>query len=285
MLITSLAKPLGADIEKTSEIERGFALSHANLGLLFRHALLARLLNLRVSDLFQLISLAGLSHGFVANLDHLMSLLEFYDWQQASGYSLDDLAQITHGPVQAPSHYPDPIQIANGLLNRVASAHSLEFADRVFMSIPGVTEAESQEMVAGNPALFEAVVGAPTPTYRLTSTFSPETTLAFADTVFSFLPGITSDQSQQIVAANPTLFTAAANSGPQALTLSASFSPTTAIAIPDGIVLDPSDAVAALAKYSSDATAASALAMTYHPANVIPSALAGLLSVDAGLLA
>ena len=95
-------------------------------------------------------------------------MLAFYDWYQASGHSLDDLAQITHGLVQAPSHYPDPIQIANGLLNRVASAHSLEFADRVFMSIPGVTEAESQEMVAGNTALFEAVVGdsdADLPTY------------------------------------------------------------------------------------------------------------------------
>jgi hypothetical protein len=285
MLITSLAKPLGAEIEKTSEIERGFALSHPNLGLLFRHALLARLLNLRVQDLFQLICLAGLSDGFVANLTDLMSLLEFYDWQQASGYTLDDLAQITRGPVQAPSHYPDPTQIANGLLNRVASTHSLEFADRVFMSIRGVTEAESQEMVAGNPTLFKEVVGAPTPTYQLTATFSPETTLAFADTVFSFLPGITSDQSQQIVAANPTLFTAAENSGAQALSLNASFSPTTVVVIPNEIVLDPLDANAALAKYSSDASMASAWAMTYHPVSIIPSALAGFLSMDAGLLA
>jgi hypothetical protein len=285
MLITSLAKPLGAEIEKASEIERGFALSHANLGLLFRHALLARLLNLRVQDLFQLIWLVGLTHGFVANLTDLMSLLEFHDWQQASGYTLDDLAQITRGPVQAPSHYPDPTQIANGLLNRVASTHSLEFADRVFMSIRGVTEAESQEMVAGNPTLFKEVVGAPTPTYQLTATFSPKTTLAFADTVFSFLPGITSDQSQQIVAANPTLFSAAVNSGAQALTLSASFSPTTVVAIPNEITLDPLEANAALAKYSSDASTASAWAMTYHPVSIIPSALAGLLSMDAGLLA
>jgi len=284
VLITSLAKPLGADISNPSEIERGFALSLENITLLFRHALLARLLNLGIPGLFQLISLAGLSTGFIGNLDDVTSLLGFYDWYQASGYSLDDLGQITHGQVQLPSHYPDPTKIAQALLAGVAGAHSLEFADRVFMSIPGITEAESQQMVAANPSLFQAVIGAPTPTYRLAPTFSQATTLAFADTVFSFLPGITGDQSQQIVAANPGLFTSTAQSGAQALSLSASFGPTTAIVIPDGIALDPAAANAALAKYAADAVPAAALAMNYHPVNVIPSALAGLLSVDAGLL-
>jgi hypothetical protein len=103
--------------------------------------------------------------------------------------------------------------------------------------------------------------------------------------VFSFLPGITSDQSQQIVAANPALFTAIASSSPQVLTLSASFAPTTTLTIPDGIALDPADANATLAKYATDATAASALAMIYHPINIITSALAELLSVDVELLA
>ena len=70
-----------------------------------------------------------------------------------------------------------------------------------------------------------------------------------------------------------------------ALTLGASFSPTTAIVIPDGIVLDPSDAAAALAKYQSDALAASAWAISYHPASILPSALAGPLSMDPELLA
>jgi hypothetical protein len=232
MLITSLAKPLGAEIENASEIERGFALSHANLGLLFRHALLARLLSLSVQELFQLISLAGLSHGFVASLTDLMSLLEFYDWQHASGLSFDDLGQITHGPVQTPSHYLDPIAIANDLLNRVANTHALEFADRVFMSIPGVTEAESQAIIARYPTLFKELVGAPTPTYQLTASFSPETTLS----------------------------------------------------IPNEISLDPLEANAASPKYLSDESTASAVAMTYHPASIIPSALAGLLPMDAGLI-
>jgi hypothetical protein len=283
-LITKLAPALGADLINQTESNRGFALSLPNLTLLYRHALLARLLNLPIASLFQLILLAGLPHQLVGNLDDLTSLLAFFDWYQTSGYQLDNLGTITQGPVQSPASYPSPADLATKLATAVATDHALEFADRVFMLLLGVTEAESQQMIAGNPALFEAVPGATTPRFRLTSALRPGAALQFADTVFAFLPGVTGAQSQQIVAANPALFVSVPSATPPALQLSAVFGPNTAVAIPGGISLDPLAANAALVGYSSGAGGAGAAVLTYHPINIIPSALSKLLSVDTAML-
>jgi hypothetical protein len=299
-LITNLATALGANLTSSTESDHGFLLSLSNLTLLFRHALLARLLNLSIPQLFQMIRIGRLSDPAVAQghsretaekkdhvrcLDDLASLLEFFDWFQASGYQLDDLGTITQGLVLNPASYPNPADLAGELAATIAADHSLEFADRVFMLLPGVTEAESQQMITGNPALFAAIPDANPPAFRLTPAFRPGTALQFTDTVFAFLPGVTDLQSQQIVAANPALFAPVPNTTPPALQLSAGFGPDTVITIPDGISLLPADANAALVKYSNDALLAGAFVLTYHPANVIPSALAGLLGVDAKMLA
>ncbi len=280
VLITNLAAALGvANLNDPTESNRGFTLSLPNLTLLYRHSLLAQLLNLHIPSLFQLIKLAGLP--FVGSLDDLTLLLTFFDWYQASGYQLDDLGTITQGLVLVPSSYPDPGVLAGKLVTAVANDHSLEFADRVFMSLLGVTEAESQQMIAGNPGLFEPVPGSATGQFRLTSALRPGTALQFADTVFAFLPGITEAQSQQIVAANPTLFTTATA---PALQLTAVFSPGSAIVIPDGISLAPADANAALVRYSGGAGGAASAVLNYHPMNIIPSALSTLFAIDAGVL-
>src|ERR1039458_9716958 len=139
-------------------------------------------------------------------------------------------------------------------------------------------------MIAGNPTLFEVIPGVKTPAFRLGSALRPESTLQFADTVFAFLPGITEVQSQQIVAANPTLFVSAPKATLPALQLSADFGPHTAITIPEGISLHPSDAHAALARYSSGPRGACSLMLNYHPASIIPSTLSKLLGVDASTL-
>jgi hypothetical protein len=299
-LITNLATALGANLTSSTESDDGFLLSLSNLTLLFRHALLARLLNLSIPQLFQMIRIGRLSDPAVAQshsretaekqdhvrcLDDLAFLLQFFDWFQASGYQLDDLGTITQGLVLNPASYPNPADLAGELATAVAADRSLEFADRVFMLLPGVTEAESQQMIAGNPALFAAIPDADPVAFRLTPAFRPGTALQFTDTVFAFLPGVSDLQSQQIVAANPALFAPVPNTTPPSLQLSAGFGTDTAITIPDGISLLPADANAALVKYSSDALLAGAFVLTYHPANVIPSALAGLLDVDAKMLA
>src|SRR5262249_38527243 len=157
-----------------------------------------------------------------------------------------------------------------------ATDHSLEFADRVFMLLPGVIEAESQQIIAGNPAVFEAVPDASPPAFWLTPAFRPGTPLQFTDTVFAFLPGVTELQSQQIVAANPTLFIPVPNAPPvpntttPSLQLSAAFGPDTAINIPDGISLSSADANAAMVKYSTDAADAGTFLLNYHAIKVIP---------------
>ncbi len=284
LLITGLTGALEESPASPIASDFGFALSLNNLTLLYRHACLARLLALRVPQFFQLIELAGLATKYIATIDDLMALLTFHDWYQAGGYQLDDLGTITQGPVLNAPAYPQPASLAAELASTVASEHSLEFADKVFVSLLGVTEAESQQMIAGNPTLFAAVPGAATPTYCLTPAFRPGTALQFADTVFGFLPGVTAQQSQQIVAANPTVFTAVAGSTPPALQLSATFGPNTTITIPAGTSLAPTDAYAALVRYSAGTGGAANTLLPYHPSAVIPASLSGLLHVDAATL-
>src|SRR5262249_42132682 len=139
-------------------------------------------------------------------------------WYQGSGYSLDDLACITRGPVAQPSNYPNTSAVASEIVAGVAQDHALEFAD----------------------------------------------------TVFAFLAGVTEQQSQQILALNPTLFEAVPNSTTVALRLPAAFHPGITMTMPTGVALAPADAVSALLKY--------------HTSQIIPARLAGLLGVDAELV-
>jgi Tc toxin complex TcA C-terminal TcB-binding domain/Neuraminidase-like domain len=281
-LITNLGAALGAKIDSAMESDRGFALDAYNLTLLYRHALLARLLTGRTTDLFQLIQLAGLPNPMVENIDDLISLLAFFDWYQASGFRLGDLGVITQSLTPVPASYPNPLVLTRSLAAEMAADHALEFADRVFMSITGITEVESQQMISENPALFEPAPGAATPAFRLTAAFRPGTALQFANTVFAFQPGISGDQSAQIVAANPALFVSAPDGA--SLQLSASFNQNTEIAIPAGIPLNPIQANTAALQYSGGATGAGTILLNYHPVNILPSALAKLLHVDATLL-
>src|SRR5208283_1872691 len=138
-LITNLSAPLGAKIDSATESERGFTLDSHHLSLLYRYALLARLLTVRIADLFQLIQLAGLPNSLVGNIDDLISLLGFFDWYQSSGFQLKDLEVITQSLKPVPASYPDPRAVAGSLAAEVAANHALEFADRVFMSMTGVT--------------------------------------------------------------------------------------------------------------------------------------------------
>jgi hypothetical protein len=146
-LITELAPALGAKLDAAQESDRGFALTAANLTLLYRHAQLAQLLDLSVADLFQLIGLAGIPNGAVSGLKDLLDLLDAYDWQQSSSFTLDDLGMITHGSVGDPSAYPAPPTLASAVVDGVAKDHALEFSDTVFTSLR-VTEQESRAVLS-----------------------------------------------------------------------------------------------------------------------------------------
>src|SRR5262249_21735709 len=135
------------------------------------HALIARLLNLKVNDLFQLMSLSKIPKSHLATLDDLLTLASMYDWFQGSGYALDDLGMMTSGQVGNPSRYPDKNAAAANLVSGVAKDHALEFADTVFAFSPGITEAQSQQIIKANPSLFEAVPNSSTGALRLTTAF------------------------------------------------------------------------------------------------------------------
>src|SRR5262249_35959880 len=137
-LIQNLSRPLGVDLSSSNESDRGVPLTLANLTLLYRHARLAQLLQLAIPDLFQVMRLAGITAGHIADLASLTTLLEFYDWWKASGFSLDDLGFVTHGPVQQAQAYPEPQTMATQIVAELQAENALQFADTVFAFFPGV---------------------------------------------------------------------------------------------------------------------------------------------------
>ena len=181
-LITRLAGPLGANVAAANENDRGFALSLANLTLLYRHARLTQLLRLSVADLFQLIVLAGIGPGHIAAIADLSRLLEFHRWWKGSGFKLDDLGFVTKGLVQLAGQYPDPVSIAAQIVVDLISERSLQFADTVFAFVPGVTEGQSRQLVAANLAAIEPTMDGSA--YRLRGSFNPQAPLTIP-------PGIT----------------------------------------------------------------------------------------------
>ncbi|WP_226776048.1 Tc toxin subunit A, partial [Arthrobacter sp. ES1] len=95
-LIAGLAAPLGANPAAAAEADRGFALTASNLALLVRHARLAKLLKMRLPDLFRLLALlpsGPLTH--VGGLNDLRVLLATAAWARGAKRSVDDLASIT----------------------------------------------------------------------------------------------------------------------------------------------------------------------------------------------
>ncbi|MFB9235537.1 neuraminidase-like domain-containing protein [Plantactinospora siamensis] len=151
-LILALSPALGADPAAADEDDRGFALTAANLTLLYRHARLAKLLRVDAADLAALIGVAGLAGGAVTDRADLGALLAAVDWWRASGYRLDDLAVATGGTPRQPARYPAPAEVATAVATSIAADNALRFADTVFAFVPGVTEDQSRAIIAANAA-------------------------------------------------------------------------------------------------------------------------------------
>src|ERR1019366_9206656 len=168
-LLRVLATPLGFNLTGPDD-QRGFALTVANLSLLYRHARLAELLDLSVQDLFRLIgTVTDLPAGCVGDQADLAALLEARDWWRRSGWSLDDIAVIERRPPLDPRPYPDPATVVKTLLAQLESEQAMTFVDTVFAFLPGVTEDQSREIVQLNDA---RIVSAPSgAAYRLVTGF------------------------------------------------------------------------------------------------------------------
>ncbi len=144
----------GFDPVAHDEADRYFVLSAANLTLLYRHARLARALNVSVDDLFRLIRFAGLP-DFVGDLDALSQLLDFHSWWKDSGYQLDDLAVLIGAPPDDATQYPDPETLANEII--AGARDALSFSETVFAVALGITEQASRALISNNSHLFVAV--------------------------------------------------------------------------------------------------------------------------------
>lgn len=164
------------DLIQGLSLAQPFALSAENLTRLYRHAHLARLLDLSIAELFQLIRIAGIGQQGdrrVRSLADVILLVDTFDRWRTSRLTLDDLSFLLGGTVLKPSTYPDAAFIANEIAAAVRAAHALEFDDTVFSQLPGISEAQSRQILAANPAMAERVAGSNS--YRLNRAFNPVT--------------------------------------------------------------------------------------------------------------
>jgi hypothetical protein len=189
-------KKAGMNLTATPPVN-GFYLTAQNITLLYRHARLAKLLNLSIPALFQLIEFsipnglidhANTPDANLKNLADIATVLEFYDWWQASGYTLNDLGFVTRGTVYNPEAYPDANKLVQQMVENVQVDKAFDFADTVFAFLERVTEEQSRKIITANSDpnanLIEAVNPEKT-IYRLASTFTSSTTLTIPSDVTS----------------------------------------------------------------------------------------------------
>jgi hypothetical protein len=94
-LIVGLARPLGIDLDSTDDNRKRFPLTHRNLSLLYRHARLAKVLNMSIPELFGLCGLMPEERfGFVDQLVDLEAIYKLYAWWKRTNWTFDDLIQI-----------------------------------------------------------------------------------------------------------------------------------------------------------------------------------------------
>jgi hypothetical protein len=128
------------------------ALTPENLALLNRHARLARLLDLTVTDLLALMRHAAVGQGTPRRLQAIgdvKALIDAFDDWQASGYSLDDVAFVLSGVPTRDSH-PKPVSLTALVLDRLTRERPFEFSETIFASVEDVSEEMSRQIVSFN---------------------------------------------------------------------------------------------------------------------------------------
>ena len=125
------------------------ALDAPTLALLYRHALLARALDLPVADLLRQLRLAGA--GPVRDRAGLDALLAADADRRGLGVSLDAAAYVVDGVPATPAQ-PTPDSMAAELARRLGRDRTWEFGDTLLTAVPGITEADSRRILAANTA-------------------------------------------------------------------------------------------------------------------------------------
>lgn len=237
-LITHLNGFLKIDLLSNILEEKSFYLSRVNLASLYRHAKLAKILDLEIPKLFQLIQLTeAVPNDYIDNFNDLNSLLSFYDWWKTTEFSLEELSLIIGGTTGDSSLFSESAQICEAILEKVTVNKSLTFSKKIFAYLEGVTETQSEKIIEENTNTnaFEKVIGL---RYEISPDFAPEITTVdsinipdsigdmaeglqeniyslliiysapgaiFDDNIFAELEDISREHSRIIVNANPGL--------------------------------------------------------------------------------
>jgi len=139
--------------------EKNLALNASNLTLLYRHARLAALLELKMDVLFHALRLSPKTpDGHVKTLEELKEFVDWVHWWRSTRLSLDALAYIT-GRGKRPDDLKDPVEAASKIVDQVQSDGLLRFANTIFAFLPNVTEEDSREILRKNSGLTEEVEG------------------------------------------------------------------------------------------------------------------------------
>jgi hypothetical protein len=179
-LIVGLAAPLGIDLTPAAPVaSRGFALSLANLSILYRHARVAALLRLSRAELFSLIAaVPGLPQPYIATVDELFAVLRVHDRLLRGGSSLaQQLARVAGlvGGGATDVRRNRAKELVGALLARVKAGDATTFPVTVFTALDGVSVADSKAVL---DASTQAVVALGDGRYRLNDDFDPRAALS-----------------------------------------------------------------------------------------------------------
>jgi hypothetical protein len=149
--------PLVRLVEVTST-DRWLRLSTPTLSVLYRHALLCKVLEVKPAVLMRLVRLtpeivaraadrAALEAQYITGLSDVMALLRFVAWQRASGFTVEDLGWLAD-PTHPPDGAADPSTVAERVITRIAADRLVVFPATLFAAA-GFSEPQSLEIMAG----------------------------------------------------------------------------------------------------------------------------------------
>ena len=279
-LIVNLSEPLGLNLDHDEgDYKPDFVLSWEHLSLLYRHARLAQFLGLSIPRLFQFIKLIPLNQpGYVSKLNDLNTLLEYYDWWKTTDYSIEDIDHILNGW----NDDSEANALAAQVLQEIDQDGALTFADTVFAYLDNVTEEQSKIIIKTNSGWITR-----TPSnerYWLSSSFdaqamahTPRLGLTFSLSLFSYIEGVSIEQSKAIIEAEENFSLIETVDVPvpsgrkkKAARLTEAFNPESSLFIPTGIEIDEKEAMNLLLAYLNIEENVYELLMAYHPIEVIP---------------
>lgn len=170
----------------TGTVPTSLRLSESTLPVLYRHALLCRVLKIKPGELLHLVRLVPeiasrstvaqpLDRQWIMSLSDVLSLQRFVAWQRSSGFSSEDLDWLID-PTRRPEDEPDLAETAAHVIKRIAADRLVVFPPTLFIAA-GFTEAQSREVIAAlDGSAVERTVLTPAPAAGAVAASAPQET-------------------------------------------------------------------------------------------------------------